>query len=100
QNMSLSERERKGLSDLKPIKYLAILPSQSINRIASDYLEELPKSIRFFMRITGATARGGGVNAASYLLFSRGFCRKLLELGYQDGLAQREAILDFFEGDE
>ncbi|WP_461519528.1 patatin-like phospholipase family protein [Porticoccus sp.] len=100
QNMTTSERERKGLSDLKPIKYLAILPSQSINRIASDYLDELPKSIRLFLRITGATTRGGGVNAASYLLFCRGFCRKLLELGYQDGLAQREAILDFFEGDE
>ncbi|WP_461481531.1 patatin-like phospholipase family protein [Porticoccus sp.] len=99
-NMSLSERERKGLSDLKPVKYLAILPSQSINRIASDYLEELPKSIRLLMRTTGATTRGGGVNAASYLLFCRGFCRRLLELGYQDGLAQRDAILDFFHSDE
>lgn len=99
-NMSTAERERKGLSDLKPVKSLAILPSQSINRIAGEYLDELPKSIRTFLKITGATARGGGVNAASYLLFCRGFCRRLLELGYQDGLAQQEAILDFFRDDE
>ncbi len=43
------------------------------------------------------SAQGGGVSAASYVMFSRGFCRKLLELGYQDGMAQKEAILDFFE---
>lgn len=96
-SMTTSERERLGLSDLQPIKSLAIHPSQSINRIAVDHLHELPKSVRMFMKVTGATARGGGINTASYLLFSKGFCRKLLELGYQDGLAQQQTILNFFD---
>jgi len=100
ESMSASEREKLGLSDLKPVKFLAILPSRSINQIASEYLEELPKSIRIFLRITGATARGGGVNAASYLLFCRGFCRRLLELGYQDAMARQQDILDFFTAEE
>jgi hypothetical protein len=29
-----------------------------------------------FLRLTGATAHGGGASAASYLLFSRGFCQE------------------------
>ena len=32
-----------------------------------------------FLRLTGATARGGGASAASYLLFEQGFCRKLID---------------------
>lgn len=97
EQMSLSERRKKGVSDLKPVDFLAILPSQPIDKIASDHLKELPRSIKFFLKLTGATARGGGVSAASYLMFSRGFCRKLLDLGYQDGLAQKDAIIEFFE---
>jgi len=97
EHLSESEREKHGLTDLKPVKFLAILPSQPIDKIACDYLNELPGSIRVFLRLTGATTSGGGVSTASYLLFSKGFCRKLLELGYQDGLAQRQEILRFFE---
>jgi NTE family protein len=97
EQMSASERKKKGVNDLRPIEFLAILPSQPIDQLASEHIKELPKSIKFFLRLTGATSRGGGVSAASYLMFSRGFCRKLLELGYQDGLAQREAIVEFFD---
>jgi len=49
------------------------------------------------LRLTGATAQGGGTSAASYLLFEPGFCRKLIELGYQDALTQQDAIETFFE---
>tara|TARA_R110001592_G_scaffold260282_1_gene524746 strand:- start:72544 stop:73713 length:1170 start_codon:yes stop_codon:yes gene_type:complete len=96
EQMTANEREKKGVNDLRPIEFLAIFPSQPIDELASEHIQELPRSIRFFLKLTGATTRGGGVSAASYLLFSRGFCRKLLEQGYQDGLAQREAIIEFF----
>lgn len=101
EQMSISERRKKGVSDLKPVEFLAILPSQPIDKLASDHLKELPRSIKLFLKLTGATARGGGgVSAASYLMFSRGFCRKLLDLGYQDGLAQKDAIIEFFESEK
>jgi NTE family protein len=101
EQMSISERRKKGVSDLKPVEFLAILPSQPIDKLASDHLKELPRSIKLFLKLTGATARGGGgVSAASYLMFSRGFCRKLLDLGYQDGLAQKDAIFEFFESEK
>jgi len=95
--MTAEEREKRGVGDLRPVEFLAILPSQPIDKLASDYLHELPKSIKIFLRLTGATTQGGGVSAASYVMFSRGFCRHLLDLGYQDGMAQKDAILKFFD---
>ncbi len=97
EKMSIDERRKKGVDDLRPVEFLAILPSQPIDQLASDHIDELPKSIKIFLKLTGATTQGGGVSAASYVMFSRGFCRKLLELGYQDGMAQKEAILKFFD---
>jgi NTE family protein len=96
EQMTNSEREHKGVDDLKPVEFLAIQPSQPIDQLASEHIKGLPRSIRFFLKLTGATTRGGGVSAASYLMFSRGFCRKLLAQGYQDGMDQREAIIKFF----
>ena len=88
--------EQHKASGLRPIEFLAISPSQPIDELACDYIKELPRSIRLFLKLTGATATGGGVSAASYLLFSKGFCQKLLDTGYQDGLRQADDIRRFF----
>jgi NTE family protein len=49
------------------------------------------------LRGFGST-RGTGANLPSYLLFDRGFCRKLLALGYADTLARRDEIAAFLAG--
>jgi NTE family protein len=92
-----SIRANNGITDLNPIDVLSISPSQSIDQIAQEHIHELPRSLKLFLRLTGATAQGGGTSAASYLLFEPGFCRKLIELGYQDALTQQDAIENFFE---
>ena len=92
-----SIRANNGITDLNPIDVLSISPSQSIDQIAQEHIHELPRSLKLFLRLTGATAQGGGTSAASYLLFEPGFCRKLIELGYQDALTQQDAIETFLE---
>lgn len=81
---------------LRPVKTLVISPSKALDKIAGRKVRYLPRSMRFFMRATGATARGGGAAAASYLLFAKPFCDELMELGYQDAMWERAAIQEFF----
>lgn len=81
---------------LRPVDTLVITPSKPIDKIAGRRVRDLPKSLRFFMRAVGATARGGGASVASYLLFSHQYCNELMELGYQDAMWEKSAIEDFF----
>lgn len=77
---------------LKPIEPLVISPSQDIDVLAEEYATYLPRSVRTFLRISGGSASDGGVNVASYLLFCREFCQRLIELGYADAMAAADEI--------
>ncbi|WP_062064119.1 patatin-like phospholipase family protein [Cellvibrio sp. OA-2007] len=90
-----SVREENGII-LRPVANMAISPSYPIDGIAGRNVRYLPKSLRFFMRATGSTAKGGGATAASYLLFSNEFITELIELGRTDTLAEADNIRRFF----
>jgi NTE family protein len=91
------EARTSGSVPLRPIKVLFIAPSQPIERVAARFLHELPRSVRFLLRPTGALSRSGS-NLASYLLFEAPFCRALIDLGYQDTLEREADVRAFFEG--
>jgi NTE family protein len=80
---------------LRPVKVLFITPSQPIERLAARFIHDLPRSVRFILRPTGALARSGS-NLASYLLFEESFCRALIDLGYQDTMAREAEVKEFF----
>jgi len=92
-----SLKDNNGITDLNAVEVLSISPSQSIDQIAEEHIHELPRSLKLFLKLIGATAQGGGTSAASYLLFEPGFSRKLIALGLSDALAQEDAIRDFFD---
>ena len=81
---------------LRKTETLVISPSKELDKIAGRKVRHLPSGLRFFMRSTGATAKGGGSAAASYLLFTREYCEELIELGYQDAMWEKESIQRFF----
>src|ERR1700676_5087604 len=62
-----------------------------------------PRMIRVSSRASNSswTAAEGrsrefvGAGVLSYLLFERGYCRHLVDLGFADGMSRREEILDF-----
>jgi NTE family protein len=83
---------------LRPVKVLFITPSQPIERIAARFLHELPATIRFILRPTGALNRSGS-NLASYLLFEEPFCRALIDLGYEDTVSREAEVKELFETD-
>ncbi len=77
------------------IDNLIISPSEDIDTLAENHVKELPSSIRTFLSVTGSSSYEGGVNVASYLLFTESFCRELMKLGYRDAISQRKAIAEF-----
>ncbi len=91
------ETLREGGVPLRQIKVLVISPSQPIERMVVRHVSELPWTVRFLLRGIGAMNRNGS-NLASYLLFEAGYCRALIDLGYQDTLARRREVLEFLNG--
>lgn len=94
-NMIPENLRKKHGMDLKPIELLEINPSASLDEIAGRHAHELPRALRFFIGGSGNSSRNGS-GILSYLLFSSGFCKDLIALGYKDGLARREEIEEFF----
>lgn len=90
------EKLQESSVKLRVVNNMIISPSSPLDAIAGRNVRYLPKSLRFFLRAIGATAKGGGATAASYLLFSTEFISELIELGYQDTIAESESILEFF----
>lgn len=80
--------------ELKAIDTLVIRPSERMDAIAASHARELPRAVRFLARQFGVLdPNGAGV--LSYLLFERGYCRQLIDLGFSDGMSRRAEILDF-----
>ncbi|MBB3046293.1 NTE family protein [Litorivivens lipolytica] len=94
----MPEQESFTEHQLRPIEALVISPSEDIDAIADDFLRELPRSIRTFFR-GNAGRSAGGVNVASYLLFTTAFSERLIQLGYNDGMANIEELRRFVYGD-
>jgi NTE family protein len=80
--------------ELKVIETLVIRPTERMDAIAASHAQELPRAMRFIARRIGVLdPNGAGV--LSYLLFERGYCRDLMNLGFSDGMARRVEILNF-----
>ena len=94
----LPDKVKKKHDDIrfKPIDIEVMSPSQDIDLLAEQYISELPFSLRSFLSVTGSSSEQGGVNIASYLLFTPQFCRHLIELGYQDTMDMKEQLANFF----
>lgn len=82
-------------SSLRHVETLVIAPpAEKLDQIAMQHAEQLPKSIRMFVRGSGATHRSGS-GILSYLLFEASYCKDLMALGYQDAMARRSELEKF-----
>jgi NTE family protein len=84
--------------DLKRIEWHWIRPTQDIGHLASDLYEDLPRVIRYLLGGLGSSRESSELT--SYLLFSPGFCSKLVEIGYNDGMSQQAEIAAFLKGEQ
>jgi NTE family protein len=96
----IPEERANDVGYLREVDSLIISPTKRLDKIAGRRVKSLPKAMRFFMRSGGATAKGGGSAAASYLLFSHEYCNELIDLGYKDAMWEKDKIERFFESSE
>jgi NTE family protein len=75
---------------LRKIDYCLISPTIDIAKLAQENSQKLPHLIRYSIRALGSLQDAKEI--ISYLLFEPEFCTKLIEMGYADGLAQKENI--------
>ncbi|NNJ65116.1 MAG: patatin-like phospholipase family protein, partial [Xanthomonadales bacterium] len=58
---------------------------------------QIPRAVRTLLRALGGWGRDWRM--ASYLLFESVYCKELIRLGYEDGMAQRDELAGFLAGD-
>lgn len=91
-------RQHQIPSELKPVESLLINPSTNFNQLASEHFLALPMAIRSLLRTIGIKQHSES-SLASYLLFEKSFTRRLIELGYEDGMRQIDKIMTFLASD-
>jgi len=102
-NHTISETRDKRVeyndTALRQIDYLVISPSRDIREIVARYVDNFPRSVRILLKGIGALAREGRP-LMSYLMFDAPYCKELMELGYDDGMAARDQILHLIGRDD
>lgn len=90
----LSIHERRKLS-VRPVEVLWISPSQDLSAIAAQSSQELPRMIRYLLRGLGSLEEASEIT--SFLLFEQIFCKRLMDAGYEDAMAQKKQLLSFLD---
>jgi NTE family protein len=81
------------------IETLVFSPSQDIAKIAADYLKDNLKRFDIGLvarRLLRTASEEENADWATYLLFDGGFTERIIELGRQDALRNRDQIRAFF----
>ncbi len=89
--------EHRTTINYKAIDYAWISPSIDIGELASAKAHRLPRMIRYLIKGLGTLEEAHEI--ISYLLFDPDFCTELIDLGFQDGMKQRQEILALFTED-
>jgi NTE family protein len=80
---------------LRSIPTLVLRPSRDLGQLAGDQYRRFPRFLRYLLSGLGAHGDSGS-DLLSYLAFEPVYVGRLLELGYEDTLARRGEIEDFF----
>ena len=84
-----------GPGRLRVIPTLVLRPSRDLGMLAGDQYRRFPRFLRYLLSGIGAQADTGS-DLLSYLAFEPVYVGRLLELGYEDTLARRREVEEFF----
>jgi NTE family protein len=78
----------------KKIESLYLRPSRDLAQISMQYQKSMPSLLRFLLSGLGSSKEASDL--LSYLNFESPFCSALITLGFEDTMARKEEILQFF----
>ena len=84
------EIRNSGKIRAQKIELLEISPSKEINILATEFYDELPKQMAKHIKPDTSST------LLSLVLFEKGFCSALRNMGYEDALAKESEIRQFF----
>ncbi|MDF3848878.1 patatin-like phospholipase family protein, partial [Achromobacter denitrificans] len=90
----------EGGGSLRRVDVLTITPSQSLDLMALEHLQDMPAQARALFRVLGVSSdpgRPGGGSLMSYLLFESSYTKRLIELGYADTMQRNDEVIAFFK---
>ncbi len=79
----------------RPIQTMHLRPSLDVSKIAQEKYLSMPALLRFLLNALGAKSHSGDL--LSFLLFEHEFTSELLDLGYDDTIANSAAVSAFFK---
>lgn len=86
---------KKRHSPWRPIETMHLRPSVDVSKMAQEKYMVMPTLLRFLLNALGAQSHSGDL--LSFLLFESEFTSELIELGYNDTLANSAAVTAFFK---
>jgi len=89
-------KDERGHTGLSCMETLVVRPSRDLREITREHMADIPRAVRTLLRALGGWGRDWRM--ASYLLFESPYCRELMQLGYRDGLRQRDELQAFLFG--
>jgi NTE family protein len=93
--LSLIPSDRRAQQPLRTIPLTVLRPSCDLGQQAIELLHRVPFPVRHLLKGLGASDHSGW-DLLSYLFFDSGYTTKLLQLGYDDTMAERERVERFF----
>ncbi len=85
--------EHQSNLNFKPINSVFISPTKDIGTLAFQMSSRLPRIIRYLLKGLGPLEDAREI--ISYLMFEKEFLNMLIEMGYEDGMAQKENLTRF-----
>jgi NTE family protein len=84
---------------MRPLETLLLTPSVDLSEVAAEHQKDMPYLIQYFVNALGRDAASCSP-LMSYLLFTSGYTRALVDIGYKDASARTDEIEEFLYSTE